>query len=244
MNTTIATSVPAGSFFDLGRKDPELLRLREEGAESALPFALMERLIKSGIPYAQHARSLRSENVTVAGVAFDWFDAQLPGEIANEINLTNYEIAEHTDDRRAALSEALDRLSLVHPEGFARVREFVRGLLWVGLKPGVRASSLTSSSDPALPYIVVFSDKARHHIPPNTVSPEPSPASWRRTCSTRERTSRSASTSFSTRSSPTGTRPRSPRRSRSSGERVRASRATSSGRWTGPSTRPVSTTSC
>ncbi|MGY0460889.1 hypothetical protein ACW14Y_11600 [Kitasatospora sp. cg17-2] len=175
MNTTIATSVPAGSFFDLGRKDPELLRLREEGAESALPFALMERLIKSGTPYAQHARSLRSENVTVAGVAFDWFDAQLPGEIANEINLTNYEIAEHTDDRRAALSEALDRLSLVHPEGFARVREFVRGLLWVGLKPGVRASSLTSSSDPALPYIVVFSDKARHHIPPNTVSPEPSP---------------------------------------------------------------------
>ncbi|MFB8168979.1 hypothetical protein ACFC60_13625 [Kitasatospora purpeofusca] len=62
------------------------------------------------------------------------------------------------------------RLSLVHPEGFDRVREFVRGLLWVGLKPGVRASSLTSSSDPALPYVIVFSDKASRHIPPNTVS--------------------------------------------------------------------------
>ncbi|MDY0815255.1 hypothetical protein [Kitasatospora purpeofusca] len=38
----------------------------------------------------------------------------------------------------------------------------------------VRTSSLTSSSDPALPYVIAFSEKARHHIPPNTVSPEPS----------------------------------------------------------------------
>lgn len=34
--TTIATRVPACSFFDLGRKDPDLTRLREEGADSAL----------------------------------------------------------------------------------------------------------------------------------------------------------------------------------------------------------------
>ncbi|MBV6700114.1 hypothetical protein KV557_23915 [Kitasatospora aureofaciens] len=175
MKTAIATRVPAGSFFDLDRKDPDLIRLREVGAESALPFALMERLVKSGTPYAEHARTLRSDNVTVAGANFDWFDAELPGEIANEINLTDYEIVQHTDERRAALTQALDRLSLAHPEGFARVREFVRGLLWVGLKPGVRTSSLTSSSDPALPYVIVFSEKARHHIPPNTVSPEPSP---------------------------------------------------------------------
>ncbi|MFC5666206.1 hypothetical protein ACFP3U_24925 [Kitasatospora misakiensis] len=174
MKTAIATRVPAGSFFDLDRKDPDLIRLREEGAESALPFALMERLVKSGTPYAEHARSLRSEPVTVAGVTFDWFDAELPREIAAEINLTDYEIIEHTDERREALTWALDRLSLVHPEGFARVRDFVRGFLWVGLKPGVRTSSLTSSSDPALPYVIAFSEKARHHIPPNTVSPEPS----------------------------------------------------------------------
>ncbi|RDG36984.1 hypothetical protein DVH02_17065 [Streptomyces corynorhini] len=164
----------SGSFFDLSRKDLALSRLREGGVEWTLPFALMERLVKSGTPYAEHARSLRSDNVTVAGASFDWFDAKLPGEIADEINLSNYEIAEHTDERRAALAQALDRLSLVHPEGFTRVREFVRGLLWVGLKPGVRTSSLTSSSDPALPYVIVFSEKARHHIPPNTVSPEPS----------------------------------------------------------------------
>ncbi|MGA5818066.1 hypothetical protein ACPC54_09425 [Kitasatospora sp. NPDC094028] len=175
MSTTIATRVPAGSFFDLDRKDPDLIRIREQGAEPALPFVLMERLVKSGTPYAKHARSLRSEPVTVAGASFDWFDATLPGEIADEINLTNYEIAEHTAERRTALTQALDRLSLVHPDGFAHLREFVRGLLWVGLKPGVRSSSLTSSSDPALPYVIVFSEKARHHIPPNTVSPEPSP---------------------------------------------------------------------
>ncbi|WP_031066956.1 hypothetical protein [Streptomyces sp. NRRL WC-3742] len=174
MSTTIATRVPAGSFFDLDRKDPALTRLREEGASLALPFALMETLVKSGTPYADHARSLRAESVTVAGARFDWFDAELPSGIANEINLTDYEIVKHTDERRTALSAALDRLSLVHPEGFARVAEFVRGLLWVGLKPGVRSSSLTSSSDPALPYVIVFSEKARHHIPPNTVSPEAS----------------------------------------------------------------------
>ncbi|MFJ1755978.1 hypothetical protein [Kitasatospora sp. NPDC088134] len=174
MKTAIATRVPAGSFFDLDRKDPDLTRLREQGAESALPFALMERLVKSGTPYAEHARSLRSETVSVAGATFDWFDAELPAEIADEINLKDYEIAEHTDERRAALTGALDRLSRVHPDGFARVREFVRGLLWVGLKPGVRASSLTSSSDPALPYVIVFSDKASRHIPPNTVSERPS----------------------------------------------------------------------
>ncbi|MBD0692779.1 hypothetical protein [Streptomyces sp. CBMA123] len=174
MKTAIATRVPVGSFFDLDRKDPDLTRLREQGAEPALPFALMERLVKTGVPYAEHARSLRSETVTVAGMTFDWYEAELPGEIADEINLTDYEIVSHTDERRTALTQALDRLSLVHPEGFARVREFVRGLLWVGLKPGVRVSSLTSSSDPALPYVIVFSDKASRHIPPNTVSEQPS----------------------------------------------------------------------
>ncbi|MEV5983784.1 hypothetical protein AB0L85_02015 [Streptomyces sp. NPDC052051] len=174
MQTTIATRVEPGSFFDLGRKDPTLIQLREVGAEWAMPFALMERLVKSGTRYAEHARSLRSDNVTVAGASFDWFDAELPGEIASEINLADYEIVQHTHERRAALTQALDRLSLVHPKEFARMREFVRGLLWVGLKPGVRMSSLTSSSDPALPYVIVFSEKARHHIPPNTVSPEPS----------------------------------------------------------------------
>ncbi|MFD4658950.1 hypothetical protein ACFWP2_25350 [Kitasatospora sp. NPDC058444] len=174
MKTAIAARVPAGSFFDLDRKDPVLTRLREEGAESALPFALMERLVKSGTPYAEHARSLRGEPVTVAGATFDWFDAELSGEIASEINLTGYEVVQHTDERRAVLTQALDRLSLVHPEGFARVREFVRGLLWVGLRPGIRISSLTSSSDPALPYVITFSDKASRHIPPNTVSERPS----------------------------------------------------------------------
>ncbi len=174
MHTTIATRVEAGSFFDLGREDPALIRLREDGAERALPFALMERLVKSGTPYAEHARALRSDRVDVAGGAFDWFDGALNGQIADEISLGNYEIVEHTGGRRATLSQALERLASVHPEGFSRVREFVRGLLWVGLKPGVRASSLTSSSDPALPYVIVFSEKARHHIPPNTVSPEPS----------------------------------------------------------------------
>ncbi|MFF4815051.1 hypothetical protein ACFY2K_10740 [Kitasatospora sp. NPDC001309] len=175
MKTAIATRVPTGSFFDLDRKDPDLIRLREQGAEPAMPFALMERLVKTGTPFAEHARMLRSEPVTVAGASFDWFDAELPAEIADEINLADYEIVAHTDERRAALTQALDRLSLVHPEGFARVREFVRGLLWMGLKPGVRASSLTSSSDPALPYVIVFSDKAARHIPPNTVSEQPSP---------------------------------------------------------------------
>lgn len=174
MQTTIATRVEAGSFFDLDREDPALIRLREDSADRALPFALMERLVKSGIPYAEYARALRSDGVHVSGADFDWFDAELPGQIADEISLSNYEIVEHTDERRAALTQALERLSSVHPEGFARVREFVRGLLWVGLKPGVRASSLTSSSDPALPYVIVFSEKARHHIPPNTVSPKPS----------------------------------------------------------------------
>ncbi|MFF3111259.1 hypothetical protein ACFVSN_18945 [Kitasatospora sp. NPDC057904] len=174
MKSAIADRVHAGSFFDLDRKDPDLIRLREEGAETALPFALMERLVKTGTPYAEHARSLRSEPVTVAGATFDWFHAELPAEIANEINLADYRIAEHTDERRTVLVQALDRLSLVHPEGFDRVREFVRGLLWVGLKPGARVSSLTSSSDPALPYVIVFSDKAARHIPPNTVSEQPS----------------------------------------------------------------------
>ncbi|MFD8979014.1 hypothetical protein [Streptomyces sp. NPDC059564] len=174
MQTAISTLVTSGSFFDLERKEPALLRLREEGAEQALPFALMEQLVKSGVPYAEHARLLRSDSVHASGVSFDWFDGELPQQIADEINLADYEIAEHTDERVTALTGALDRLAAVHPEGFARVREFVRGLLWVGLKPGVRASSLTSSSDPALPYVIVFSDKARHHIPPNTVSPEPS----------------------------------------------------------------------
>ncbi len=174
MKTIIATRVPAGSFFDLDRKDPDLTRLREQGAEQALPFALMERLVKSGTSYAEHARSLRSERVTVAGAGFDWFDAELPRAIAAEINLADYEIVTHTDERRATLTQALDHLSLVHPEGFARVREFVRGLLWVGLRPGARVPSLTSSSDPALPYVIVFSEKARHHIPPNTVSERPS----------------------------------------------------------------------
>ncbi|MFF2951392.1 hypothetical protein ACFVVU_08605 [Kitasatospora sp. NPDC057965] len=174
MKTAITPHVPAGSFFDLTRKDPDLTRLREVGADSVLPFVLMERLLRSATPYAEHARSLRSDDVTVAGARFDWFDAKLPGEIAHEINLTGYEIVPHTDERREALTRALDHLSLVHPEGFDRVREFVRGLLWVGLKAGVRASSLTSSSDPALPYVIVFSEKARHHIPPNTVSEQPS----------------------------------------------------------------------
>lgn len=174
MSTTIAARVPSGSFFDLTRSDPELTQLRETGAEWALPFALMGRILRSGIPYAEHARALRSEQLTVAGAAFDWFDAELPREIADDMNLANYRIMEHTDERRATLTAALDRLSLVHPEGFERMREFVRGMLWVGLKPGVRASSLTSSSDPALPYVIVFSDKARHHIPPNTVSTQPS----------------------------------------------------------------------
>ncbi|MFE2349750.1 hypothetical protein ACWEPB_34930 [Kitasatospora cineracea] len=174
MSSTIAARVPSGSFFDLTRSDPELTRLREEGAESVLPFVLMGRILRSGTPYAEQARALRSEQVTVAGVTFDWFDAELPREIADDINLANYRIVEHTEERRTALTAALDRLSLVHPEGFERMREFVRGLLWMGLEPGVRASSLTSSSDPALPYVIVFSDKARHHIPPNTVSPQPS----------------------------------------------------------------------
>ncbi|MFF2144245.1 hypothetical protein [Kitasatospora sp. NPDC058190] len=104
MKTAIAARVPVGSFFDLDRKDPVLTRLREEGAELALPFALMERLVKSGTPYAEHARSLRSEPVNVAGANFEWFDAELPSEIANEINLTDYEIVQHTDERRAVTS--------------------------------------------------------------------------------------------------------------------------------------------
>lgn len=174
MQTTISTRVESGSFFDLDRKEQALIRLREEGAEWALPFALMEHLVKSGTPYAEHARALSSDRVHVSGATFDWFNAELPEEIAREISLADYEIVEHTDGRRTALTQALERLAEAHPEGFARVREFVRGLLWVGLKPAVRASSLTSSSDPALPYVIAFSEKARHHIPPNTVSPEPS----------------------------------------------------------------------
>lgn len=174
MQTTIATHVETGSFFDLDREEPALIRLREDDAEQALPFALMEHLVKSGIPYAEHARALRSDSVHVSGASFDWFAGELPEQIADEINLADYEVIAHTDGRRAALTQALERLASAHPEGFARVREFVRGLLWVGLKPGTRTSSLTSSSDPALPYVIVFSEKARHHIPPNTVSEEPS----------------------------------------------------------------------
>ncbi|UQW99193.1 hypothetical protein [Streptomyces sp. RerS4] len=169
MHTTIATRVETGSFFDLDRSDPALIQLREDDAERVLPFALMERLVKSGTPYAEHARALRSDPVHVAGARFDWYTAALPAQIADEINLTDYEIVEHTDERRTSLTRALERLATVHPDGFARVREFVRGVLWVGLKPGVRTSSLTSSSDPALPYVIVFSEKAQHHIPPNTV---------------------------------------------------------------------------
>ncbi|MEU6313056.1 hypothetical protein [Streptomyces sp. NPDC047014] len=175
MENTIATRVEAGSFFDLGRKDPALIRLRETDCEQALPFALMERLVKSGVPYAEHSRSLTSETVDVAGARIHWFSAELPESIAREISLADYEIVPHTDERRTALTAALERLASVHPDGFAQLREFVRALLWVGLKPGVRASSLTSSSDPALPYVITFSEKARHHIPPNTVSEEPSP---------------------------------------------------------------------
>ncbi|MFI8105961.1 hypothetical protein [Streptomyces sp. NPDC086023] len=175
MQTTIAARVETGSFFDLGRDDPALTRLREDGAQQALPFALMERLVKSGIPYAEHARALPSDRLDVAGAAFDWFDGILHEQIAKEINLGTYEILEHTVVRRASLISALERLASVHPEGFARVHEFVRGLLWVGLQPGTGGSSLTSSSDPALPYVVMFSDKALLHIPPNTVSTEPSP---------------------------------------------------------------------
>ncbi|AXE23540.1 hypothetical protein C0216_08755 [Streptomyces globosus] len=175
MHTTIATRVEAGTFFDLGRQDPALIRLREDGAERALPFALMEHLVKSGTPYAEHSRSLGSDTVNVAGTAFDWFDGTLHEQLAREINLGNYDIAEHTVARRTALTRALERLASVHPDGFARVREFVRGLLWVSLKPDAGISSLTSSSDPALPYVIVFSGKAQLHIPPNTVSTEPSP---------------------------------------------------------------------
>lgn len=142
MKTAIAPHVLTGSFFDLDRKDPDLIRLREVGAESALPFALMERLVKSGTRYAEHARSLRSDNVTVAGANFDWFEAELPGEI----NLTDYEIVQHTDERRAALTQALDRLSLVHPEGFARVCEFVRSS-W-------RRTSRTRAPTPAVRYLM------------------------------------------------------------------------------------------
>lgn len=176
MQTTIATHVETGSLFDLGRQDPTLTRLRQDGAERALPFALMERLLGSTTPYVEHARTLRSEHLRVPGTetAFDWFDGELPWQIADEISLADYEIAEHTDERRATLTQALDRLASVHSEGFARVREFVRALLWVELKPGTRIPSLTSSSDPALPYVIVFSDKARRHIPPNTVSEQPS----------------------------------------------------------------------
>ncbi|MFJ4316890.1 hypothetical protein ACIP46_16615 [Streptomyces lavendulae] len=174
MQTTIATHVETGSFFDLDREEPALIRLREDDAEQVLPFALMERLVKSGIPYAEHARALRSDSVHVSGAGFDWFAGDLPAQIADEINLADFEIVEHTDGRHAALTQALERLASAHPEGFARVQEFVRGLLWVGLKPGTRTSSLTTSSDPALPYVIVFSEKARHHIPPNTVSEEPS----------------------------------------------------------------------
>ncbi|MGW5349505.1 hypothetical protein ACWERV_03170 [Streptomyces sp. NPDC004031] len=175
MSTTIATRVPPGSFFDLTRSDPELAQLREAGAAQALPFALMGRILRSDTSYAEHARALRSERLTAAGATFDWYDAELPREIADEVNLADYRIMEHTDERRAELTAALVRLSVVHPKGFGRMREFVRGMLWVGLRPGVHASSLTSSSDPALPYVIMFSDKARHHIPPNTVSTDPSP---------------------------------------------------------------------
>ncbi|MFI0941132.1 hypothetical protein [Streptomyces sp. NPDC021020] len=175
MSTTIATRVPPGSFFDLTRSDPELAQLRESEAAWALPFALMGRILHSGTPYAEHARALRSERLTAAGATFDWYDAELPREIAADVNLANYRIVEHTGERRAELTAALDRLSVVHPKGFDRMREFVRGMLWVGLKPGAHASSLTSSSDPALPYVIMFTDKARHHIPPNTVSAKPSP---------------------------------------------------------------------
>lgn len=174
MQTTIATHVETGSFFDLDRQEPTLIRLREDDAAQALPFALMEHLVRSGIPYAEHARALRSDRVQVAGADFDWLAGELPEQIADEINLAHYEIIAHTDGRRVALTQALERLAESHPDGFARVREFVRGLLWVALKAGVRTSSLTSSSDPALPYVIVFSEKALHHIPPNTVSPEPS----------------------------------------------------------------------
>jgi hypothetical protein len=175
VHTTIDTRVETGSFFDLGRNDPALIQLREDDAERALPFALMEHLVKSGTPFAERARALSSDIINVTGAAFDWFDGTLHEQLAQEINLGDYEIAEHTGERRAALTQALERLAQVHPDGFARVREFVRGLLWVGLKPDVRTSSLTSSSDPALPYVVMFSEKAQHHIPPNTVSTEPSP---------------------------------------------------------------------
>ncbi|MGW2840581.1 hypothetical protein ACWCWD_22660 [Streptomyces sp. NPDC001493] len=170
----IATSVQPGSFFDLARADQGLMALRHDGVPHVAPFVLMEQLVKNGIPFAEHARVLHRDTVSVSGVDFDWFDGKLPDQIATEINLSDYDIVEHNDDRRTALSHALERLANVHPEGFERVGAFVRGLLWVAHKPGVRASSLTSSSDPALPYIIVFSDKARHHIPPNTVSEQPS----------------------------------------------------------------------
>ncbi|MFF1872594.1 hypothetical protein [Kitasatospora herbaricolor] len=135
----------------------------------------MERILKGGVPYTELARGLGSEPIRVGDVLLSWFEGELPSTIGAEINLGQYRIAEHTAERRTALTAALSRLATVHPEGFARLREFVRGLLWVELQPGTQASSLTSSSDPALPYVVMFSDKARHHIPPNTVSPESSP---------------------------------------------------------------------
>ena len=159
---SLVASIHPGSFFDLNRLP---------GADAVTKsFTLMENILGEQPGTFATAGEWDFEVIRVGGSEFLWMDRSISPPVSRALRLDAYAVAAHTAQRRTLLVGALGRLAEAHAEQFGHVAMFVRNLFWLSLRdPNTSITRITSSSDPALPFAIMFTDKAAQHIPPNTV---------------------------------------------------------------------------
>jgi hypothetical protein len=143
-----------------------------------LPFLLRKRLLGQ----SHSSKRITQEMVINADVIVDhdiqlnWLHQDFPQDVWQTLPVQSHRLAPPADDRRRTIQLALGQLNAIHPDSANLLQHYVSNIVWLELDPEHRKENdqITSSSFPVLPWTIFVSDKARHHIPPNTVADEPS----------------------------------------------------------------------
>ncbi|WP_391205461.1 hypothetical protein [Psychrobacillus sp. L4] len=169
----VESIIPEGSFFDVNQYQ-DVLSKKEYG-DFLTPFVLFGNLIDMKNINDQFLGQVKGNMIKNKYDKYLML-TQLPDEVWDNLPIKSHELISPTEEQENELSLALNHLSENYPVGYELFSKFARTIAWVRLKDEFKGkdSQITSSSFPILPLCIFVSDKAQHHIPPNSVSKESS----------------------------------------------------------------------
>lgn len=95
------------------------------------------------------------------------------GSLTDRLPLDGHRQATNLSEVNDHTIEALERMAALEPERLEAVEDWTSLVVWLEQAPDADVTVLTSSTFPLLPHCTFLTEKARRHIPPNSVAEEP-----------------------------------------------------------------------